>query len=527
MKKLISLIIVYMLSTAISSLAQQYVRHIEIIRRNVFDVQLEHSDHFYYRLANKLHVITKDNVIRREVLFADGDVFDEEKLIETLRNLRSLLFIGEALAEVVDVGKDSVDVIITTDDLWTTVAGISIEGGGGFYNVTLYADERNVAGQGISFESQVTFASDDNNGFLVGVYDPRLFGTHNSLNLTYNDYKFQNQLGGTLARPFYSLDTRYSYTIGFNRDRLIPRLYYQGNEVFRYKKDYDYFGGSFGRVFGKFTRFVPSLQYVYSAYDYGEEPHYPDLYAIIPQDEKFSGPGFGLKLSTQRYRTGVYLDEFGTTEDLTEHATVSASVVWSGPTFGGDYEGASLALHAGFFYSPASFIYTGLSDTYSSYYHGDIKRERIINSVSAITYIKPVEYQLLAIRHITQFAWRQRRDYQLLLGGDNGLRGYPDRYLSGAKLTLTNIEYRIFSPIEILTVGLGAAAFCDIGNVWDDGQALSRRDLKSDVGIGLRLGLTKSSTARMVRIDLARALTEDNWYLSFGTENIFSLAGFQ
>jgi hemolysin activation/secretion protein len=147
--------------------------------------------------------------------------------------------------------------------------------------------------------------------------------------------------------------------------------------------------------------------------------------------------------------------------------------------------------------------------------------------MGSIVYVKPAEYQLLAFRTVSQFAWRQKPDYQLVLGGDNGLRGYPDRYLTGTRLFLTNLEYRIFSPLKILTVGFGGAAFFDGGYVWRDGQDVRPADLKTDIGVGLRIGLTKSSTARIIRLDIARALNEDNWYISFGTENIFDLGSFQ
>jgi len=53
------------------------------------------------------------------------------------------------------------------------------------------------------------------------------------------------------------------------------------------------------------------------------------------------------------------------------------------------------------------------------------------------------------------------------------------------------------------------------------------KDFKKDIGLGLRLGLTKSSTARVVRIDLARGLDRKVTYLSMGTSNVFDLDTFK
>jgi hypothetical protein len=437
-----------------------------------------------------------------------------------------LPFIGEAEAELSFTGTDSVDITITTEDLWTTVAGVASEGGGGFYSVTFYAEEKNVAGRGLEVNTEATFATDDDDGFSFSVFDSRFLGTRQGLGFYYSNYEFEEEVDFLLYRPFYSVDARYGFSLSLSHDKLIPRIFYRGEEVFRYKKDVNYLDLAFSRAFGRYTRFEPQFRFIYSDNDYAEYPGYPDL-GLIPDDEIISGPGIGFRLFSHRYITAYYLDEFGTTEDLTEHASISGSVTWSGPTFNANYIATLVSLEAGFFYQPLDCLYTGFKNSYSSHYKGDLRRERINNILQAILYFRPADHQLLALRTFSRFAWRQNPDYQLTLGGENGLRGYPDRYLTGTKLFLANLEYRIFTPVKILTAGLGGATFFDAGYVWRDSENVDFTDLETNVGIGLRIGLTKSSTARTIRLDLARALNEDNWYISFGTENLFSLARFQ
>jgi outer membrane protein assembly factor BamA len=452
----------------------------------------------------------------------EGQTLDREKLDQSLRNIRALDFIGDAHAKIENIPGDSVDIFIDTEDLWTTVAGISSEGGGGLYNIRAYAEEKNVAGQGIGVESDVIFSSDNNEGYFVHVYDPRFAGTRNALNAQLQDYTYARILGLTLSRPFFSVDTRWSYAFELYDKDLIPRIFSGGEEQHRYDLKQNYYGARLTRAFGRYKRLETSVNYTFNKYDYSLIDDYPEL----PEDESIGGPGVGLKLSTRRYITATYLDEFGNTEDLIEHATLATSVSWSGPTFNAGYQATIFSIGAGFFIRPRPGLYAGFSDTYSTHFIGGNHRQRISNTAAAIVYIKPSTYQLLAARSIVTFGWRQKPDYQLVLGGDNGLRGYPDRYLSGTRLSLTNIEYRVFSPYEILTVGLGAAAFFDAGYVWGRDDKIAAADLKTDIGIGLRFGLTKSSTSRIIKLDLARALNEDNWYISFGTENTFSLGEF-
>lgn len=505
--------------------ARPVIRKIEISRSNIFDDELQTENNFLFKLANKFHFVTREHVIRRELLIHEGEPLDREKLDQSLRNLRALEFLGEAVAEIHDVPGDSVDITIATEDLWTTIAGISSEGGGGLYNTRLYAEEKNIGGQGIGIESDVIFSSDNNDGYLVHVYDPRLLGTRNAVDAQLQDYTYAQILSLSLYRPFYSVDTRWAYSLEFQDQSLQPRLFADGSEYYRYKLNYNFSGFKLTRAFGHYKRLETSLSYVYNKYKYSRLDGYPDI-GVIPEDESFSGPGLGMKLSTRRYLTASYLDEFGSIEDLVEHATLTAGAVWSGPSFGGDYQGTLLSLEAGFFVKPLPGLYAGFDNTYSSYYKRDLHRQRIWNTSKCIIYIKPSTYQLLAARSVFMFAWRQKPDFQMVLGGDSGLRGYPDRYLSGTRLTLTNIEYRIFSPYKILTIGLGGAAFFDAGSVWDKNEKIRFSDLRTDIGIGLRFGLTKSSTARVIKLDLARALNEDNWYISFGTESTFGLGEF-
>ncbi len=106
------------------------------------------------------------------------------------------------------------------------------------------------------------------------------------------------------------------------------------------------------------------------------------------------------------------------------------------------------------------------------------------------------------------------------------MRGYSAYEFSGNRMALGNIEYRFYFPLEILTVRLGAAAFFDIGNVWYRGEKIDLTDLKSDLGIGLRFGLTRSSTSRILRLDLAKSLSDNDLFVSFATGMLFSLKTF-
>jgi hemolysin activation/secretion protein len=96
-------------------------------------------------------------------------------------------------------------------------------------------------------------------------------------------------------------------------------------------------------------------------------------------------------------------------------------------------------------------------------------------------------------------------DMQLLLGGDNGMRGYPLRYESGTSRALFTIEQRFYTdwyPFRLVRVG--GAIFGDIGRTWGSGViGNSDPGTLRDVGFGLRLGNTRSGLGNVLHIDFA------------------------
>ena len=101
-------------------------------------------------------------------------------------------------------------------------------------------------------------------------------------------------------------------------------------------------------------------------------------------------------------------------------------------------------------------------------------------------------------------------DVQLLLGGDNGLRGYPLRYEAGTSRGLLTIEQRVFTdwyPFRLVRVG--GAVFTDIGRTWGTGVVgNSDLGLLSDVGFGLRVGNARSGLGNVLHIDIAVPLKD-------------------
>jgi hemolysin activation/secretion protein len=94
---------------------------------------------------------------------------------------------------------------------------------------------------------------------------------------------------------------------------------------------------------------------------------------------------------------------------------------------------------------------------------------------------------------------------QILLGGDNGLRGYPLRYQDGTSRALFTLEERYFTnwyPFRLFRVG--AAVFYDMGRTWGQPPlAAQSLGLLKDAGFGLRFGNARTGLGNIIHVDLA------------------------
>jgi outer membrane translocation and assembly module TamA len=76
--------------------------------------------------------------------------------------------------------------------------------------------------------------------------------------------------------------------------------------------------------------------------------------------------------------------------------------------------------------------------------------------------------------------------------------------MAGDRLLRANLELGRATALQPFGVfRLGLAAFTSAGAAWWDDEARSARDLRQEVGVGLRFGSVRSSKAEMVRLDIA------------------------
>ena len=490
--------------------AHAVIGKIDIDPRNIFEESDPRENKGLYRLADRLHVRTKPSTIRAQLLFRSGDRYRAERLAETERNLRKLVFIYDAKVFPVRYADGKVDVMVITRDVWTLSPSISFGRSGGTNSTSYSLQEENFLGWGkdleIGRQSNV-----DRTSNIAEYSDPSVLGSRWTGALAYVDSSDGNQRSAQLSRPFYALDTQWSATLsGQTYDRTVSR-YFLGNIVDQFNNDEKTYliegGVSTGLIDGWSRRLLFGMYY--DRNDFLPTPATTLPAKPLPPDRTLSYPFVGFDIIQDRYGKAGDENQIGKTEDLYYGTEVTGEVGYSDAAFGANHDALMVksAVVHGLEWPHEQQLF--LNWDLSSRLESDHARNLI--SDAAVRYYwrwRPdwLLYGSLSgtVTHLLD------PDVQLLLGGDNGLRGYPLRYEAGTSRGLLTVEQRVFTdwyPFRLIRVG--AAAFADVGRTWGSGVVgNSDLGLLSDVGLGLRLGNVRSGLGNVLHLDIALPLKE-------------------
>ena len=131
------------------------VHSITIDRREIFDT-VGTATAWFERATNSLHSTTNESVVRRELLFSEGELVSSEIFDETERNLRRLGFVGDVVVERKVISDSTVDVRVITHDKWTTSANASVKSEGGVTDIGFSVSEDNFLGNGTASVPDIT-----------------------------------------------------------------------------------------------------------------------------------------------------------------------------------------------------------------------------------------------------------------------------------------------------------------------------------------------------------------------------------
>jgi hypothetical protein len=225
------------------------ISRIEVRPKDIFDPVPGGAFGPVYRLANRLHIRTRESTVREQLLFRPGDRWSNEIGQETVRNLRALNFLAPSQI-VAQRDGDSAAVSVTTRDVWSTRFEFNIESADGKEYGSIAFTEANFAGLGKSISAAYR-SIPDSRSFGVSYLDPSVLGSRFRLR-----YGASNGTSGAsdefgLGVPFYALETPHSYGVAWARTTSVVHLYESNAEVANFNQrieDVEVQWGQGGRI---------------------------------------------------------------------------------------------------------------------------------------------------------------------------------------------------------------------------------------------------------------------------------------
>lgn len=487
------------------------IKDVVISTVDVFNTDSEAESHPIFKLANRLHVDTRPRTVRSQLLFESGEELSAQKVEESERLLRNKPYLFDASITPVENTDGTVDLHVETRDNWTLFPEIQFSVTGGESESAIGIEEDNLWGTGTRLN--IRRENDEDRNSSVFELSGQDIGK-NRLNAAISIADLSDGESQLLRvqRPFFSLDTTWAAGTTLLSDDRIETLYSFGEQGARFRDDQlriSLFGGvSEGLIEGRTTRWI--LGYEYNEQDF-EIALDEGLVNLAPEDRRLSFPFIRYQSIEDRFVKTSNLNQIERTEDITLGATYDLTLGYASETLDSDRNAWILGASYGRGYgSPDSLLVLfnhGLSTRLES---GDIQNA-VLSSRTEV-YKRQSDKRVLFGALNLRVGQSLDLDNFASLGGDAGLRGYPQNFLNAETTALLTIEQRFYTeyyPLRLLRVG--GAIFADIARGWGpDPIGLEQDEVLANVGFGLRLGSPRSSSNRVFHLDIAFPLTAND-----------------
>lgn len=501
---------------------------IEVEIGDVFDLTNPDENTWIGRTADHFHASTRETVIRRVLLFAEGEPVPERRIYETERLLRALPFVKNAHIDPVVQPDGTVVAKVRVRDAWTTQINAGYSQVGGQKSMNLGVDEQNFMGSGKSVAFDLS-KDHERSTWGIAYGDPQLLGSRWTLQAHAQHLTDGFIRSLQLGQPFFALDTPWSTGAAMVQRRSSLYLYDRGVQIYQAPFIQDEVRLTGAVLLRKSGNRVWRGGLLFKRQDtqYGLITQSLPPSVVPPPalfNRRLRGPALTLSTQEDAFESFQDLQGMDTPEDYNLAWTSEAEVGAYTKAWGSSMAAPFFRIQTTKGWSSSSENLTLLAASMQGRKPASGLEDGHL-AFSLVQYRKLTPNQILAGLVALNLALRPDPENWYYLGGDQGLRGFPNQLHPGDGRWRTSFEYRLLTEQRWWgLVRLGYSAFVDLGSVRRlDGQGWSR--IYSDVGVGLRLGNLKSSVGRVILLSLAVPLNREpyqaRWQFQVGNSMRF------
>lgn len=467
-------------SRVLEPFAGKTIGEIAIERQQVFDP----DGNWFERTGNKMHMQTRERVIRRDLLFKPGDRLDPQLVVRNKQLLRSRSYISDVDIQIAPDSLDStrVNLFIRTRDSWTITLDGALHGEGRTM-VGIY--DANVLGTGNMFKIKTNFSRKDFSygGNMVEYEIPNVLGTFYTANISGGHDFYNTDLSFGLRKEFLRPT---DYEVGLTYSDIKSKYYMieMDTSLVVKVRNLDVWAGR--------SRYIPSIRssifftgrYSYSRFS--RRPPVSEHYnpALHDQDALLMGAGF----YREKFFTANMVYGFGTKEYL---ATGYKTELVGGYSWGefNDEMYVGLSYKTGAFRS-VGYIMGGF--TFGSYIDLDNGAWRHCAVDVDLQWFSNLFLfrrsrirQFLALNYTQGWNRAKGSDESIRFTRENGLQALKEHIIGTNRLVL-NTETVVFSPYQPLGFRIAFFGFADFGLIGYDAN-IFRNDFFTSFGMGVRI----------------------------------------
>jgi len=494
---------------------------IRVDPHDIFDTSNPKTKAWFYRWANALHIISKEDFIRSMLLFKEGDPYSESAAAESARILRGL-----GIMNPVEIGAHrvpgGVEVTVETHDQWTLKVSAKLGIFGNRADYSFDFEEENLFGWGKS--ATVAYESThERNSWSYRYFDPNVFHSRWRVNLVHADLSDGSQDEVRVDRPFYSLATPWTWGVEGSRVKLIDHLYSESVSVVSGKSDREHlrlWGGA--RLPGNslITRRVVAGwehrrdHFTDWAWDDDGSPYPP------PSDRVIEGPTLSYEQIADSFIVVKGFRAWSVQEDVALGPNFTVASIVSLPAFGGDRQRLLLAGAGRGARQRGQWLFLG-----DAWFSGRLEGGAAHNLVAGFQVgAAQLGHRGWQLRLFAEGSRLLDRDRQLALGADLGLRGWDPDYFDGTGRAVLNVQWRRLIKEEVLGLfSVGVVLFGDAGATWNPRVGPDTDGIRLDAGAGLLFDLAHLGRSTLLRVDVAVPDDGTGLTVTVSTSTLFSL----
>ena len=502
----------------------KYIRSINIRKVDVLEGSVDDTTQtastLLARLANKLHVNTRERIIRNHVMFQVGDIMYDYLVADNERLIRQLAYIQDCRIWVVPNLEDTalVDVWVITEDKFSFAVDGTVGGVGNYYGELVQTNLMGIGheiGLGIKHLDETNPSNDYNTWYKAR----NIYGTFIDINAKYRNSYLGTELESSIGRGFVNQFTKYAFstTVGFITNNEQAMQADSSIKAVKYSNNFqDTWFGKQIMLGGKEQRKSLFLVARFRRFDAVDRP-----YVKIDSNTSFHNYRLiigGVTYRKQNFYKNNFIQRFGVTEDIPYGYFLQYNIGYEDKEFRPRaYNSAVIGL--GFRIEKIGYL--SLINEFGSY----IKQDDLDQG----EYKFKLNY-IANIIKLGRYKLRNLFTYSYVVGIsrikgenvsiENQIHGLKGTGLDGSEISLFHYELVNFTPWNAYGFRVAIATYADMAFLHSDKNILAQSNVYSAFGMALRIR-NESLAIKSIEISFAYFPNPTdiigNWVTQFST----------